>query len=722
MSKSNLMHILIFFFSVFCTAQNNPVSDVLIRTIGEDNAEIFLFVLNSDMAGADSYSIHKENNKIIVEGNSKVALCRGAYDYLKNYCGSLISWSGSNVNIPSTLPDVNINIQSPYQYRYYFNVVTHGYTTAYWDWQRWEKEIDWMALHGINMPLIGGAHEAILDRVFEKIGLTKEERENYFTGPAFFPWNRMGNVNGWDGPFPDSYFPKQIELTHKMLNRMKELGITPIVHDFAGFVPKGIKRIFPDIEIRELRWGGGLPEEFNAFILSPKSEYFTLIGKLYIEEWEKEFGKCEYFLADSFNEMDVPISNDSLKALDELAEYGNAVYSSINKADSSATWVMQGWTFPFHRDNTGNLFWTPERLAALVSKVPDDKLLILDLANEYNKVFWKIDPSWEMYSGFFGKKWIYSFIPNMGGKIPLNGILDIYSSISIDALNYNKKGNLIGFGFAPEGIENNEIIYELLSDMGWQSTPIDLNSWIEDFCIQRYGIFNDKLKNAFELLTKSCYGTFTDHPLFRYQLNPLSRGGGCENPASVHSSENFAAAVKCFLENSSLLKNNELFKYDAIDLVAQFLGLVIDKKLSDFLCENDKYLTDEFYNAMSLLTELDRLLISHPNRNLQSWIDFARSWGDNDREKNYYESNAKRIITTWGGIPVNDYAAKVWSGLIRDYYVPRWLNSYKNKFTKEELSDFEEKWIQTRGVSKIIPFDDPVDIAVKLFEKYKNEL
>lgn len=24
---------------------------------------------------------------------------------------------------------------------------------AFWDWERWEQEIDWMALQGINLPL-----------------------------------------------------------------------------------------------------------------------------------------------------------------------------------------------------------------------------------------------------------------------------------------------------------------------------------------------------------------------------------------------------------------------------------------------------------------------------------------------------------------------------------------------------------------------------------------
>ena len=502
------------------------VTEVLERVIGKENANRFELELNLDSSKPDWFSLQNKNNKILVKGNSQIALTRGVYDYIKNECKGIYSWSGSNINIPSILPKVDRKVESPYQFRYYFNVVTHGYTTAYWDWKRWEKEIDWMAVHGINMPLIGGAHEAILAKVFQKLGLTKAEIAQYFSGPAHFPWNRMGNLNGWDGPLPDSYFPKQIKLTHQMLKRMKELGITPIVHAFAGFVPKGIKRVYPNAEVRELGWGGGLPQNNNGFILSPSSDLFLEIGSLYIQEWEKEFGKGEYYLADSFNEMDAPLSEDPEKALEELKGYGASVYQSIKKANPDATWVMQGWTFPYHRKN-GKRFWTPERLGALVSEVPDDKLLILDMANEYNHDFWKIDPSWKMYDGFFGKKWIYSFIPNMGGKIPLNGKLETYASIPFDALNYENKRNLVGFGFAPEGIENNEIIYELLADIAWRKEKVDLDKWLKNYSIQRYGGYPKQMKVAYDRLQKSAYGTFTDHPMHRYQFRPYKKTRRC---------------------------------------------------------------------------------------------------------------------------------------------------------------------------------------------------
>ena len=698
--------------------EENAAKNVLIRSIGEKKADLFSLQFLKDAASNDKYTVKTGKGKIVVTGNSPIALSRGAYDYLRNACNSIISWSGNRVDIPAKLPEYNTEVISPYKYHYYFNVVTHGYTMPYWDWQRWEKELDWMAVHGIDMPLMGGAHEAILYRVFKNLGLTETEINSYFTGPAYFPWNRMGNLTGWGGPLPKTYFKKQVELFHKIYDRSKELGMHPIIPAFAGFVPEGIKRLFPGEKLRELKWGG-FDKKYQAYILEPGSDLFVKIGKQYIVEWEKEFGKGEFYLADSFNEMDVPVSGDKETAFKELAGFGESVYKSIKSANPEAVWVMQGWTFPFHRDAKGKLFWTPERLAALVSKVPDNKLLILDMANEYNRLWWKSEPSWKMYPGFFGKNWIYSFIPNMGAKIPYNGRLDIYATIPIEALQYENKKNLVGFGFAPEGIENNEIIYELLSDMGWRNKQIDLYDWISHYCTQRYGSFPDEMLSAYKYFNKSCFGTFTDHPRYQYQISPKLTGG-----ATVCKLEDYGKGVEALLKCKDKLKNSNLFQYDAIEAVTQFLSLKADEKLKAFLAgkENKDYkLLDE---ALDILSNVDRLLESHPNLRLSKWIDFARKAGSTNEEKKYYEADAKRLVTTWGGkinaYEIDDYAAKTWSGLIRDYYIPRLKQYYYGQKEKNgfDVEQWQEDWIKKPGISKIKPFANPLEKASELFNKH----
>ena len=56
---------------------------------------------------------------------------------------------------------------------------------------------------------------------------------------------------------------------------------------------------------------------------------------------------------------------------------------------------------------------------------------------------------------------------------------------------------------------------------------------------------------------------------------------------------------------------------------------------------------------------------------LGKWIEDARSWAGSAGEQAYYERNARRLITTWGG-NWSDYAGRQWNGLIADYYLPRW--------------------------------------------------
>jgi len=66
-----------------------------------------------------------------------------------------------------------------------------GYSSAWWQWHQWEKNIDWMALNGINLALAFTAQEAIWQRVYQELNLTKEEIDEHLGGPAFLPWSSI---------------------------------------------------------------------------------------------------------------------------------------------------------------------------------------------------------------------------------------------------------------------------------------------------------------------------------------------------------------------------------------------------------------------------------------------------------------------------------------------------------------------------------------------------
>lgn len=663
--------------------------------------------------GKDRYQITVRNGHVEIKGSSSVALCRGYYDWVKSQGAGIYGWGGQRLELPDTPADQPMReVVSPVEHHYYFNVVTYGYSMPYWGWDRWEKEIDWMALHGIDMPLALVANEAISARVWKKLGLTDDEINAYFVGPAHLPWMRMGKISGLDNPLPESWHTTQVELQHKILGRMRALGMKPVCPAFAGFVPEAIRNHYPEAKLTETHWGGA----FRNWMLDPEQALFSRIGRMFIEEWEAEFGPCEYYIADSFNEMEIPFPPQGTpERYSLLASYGDKVYQAIKAGNPNAVWVMQGWMFGYQRH-----IWDYETLAALLSRVPDDKMLLLDLAVDYNVHFWHSTPNWEFYKGFFHKPWVYSVIPNMGGKTGLTGVLEFYANGHLAALHSPNRGRLTAIGMAPEGIENNEVIYELMADASWSSDSICLREWLHNYSLNRYGHCPAAVDSAWGGLLKSVYGTFTDHPRYNWQFRPgsLSRG-------TINASAEFYRAVEMFAAADEI-SHSPLYQNDLVELTAIYLGgkaeLLTQAIDRAYQCQNldeTQKLEDKF---TKLMLEMDRLLESHPTLRLERWLDYATAYGTTDSLRHYYEKNARRIITIWGP-PVDDYSARIWSGLIRDYYLPRWQHYFAGRRSgiPVDFAAWERNWVEhTQGVSFVEPYDNPVEAARQLIHAYRH--
>ena len=58
---------------------------------------------------------------------------------------------------------------------------------------------------------------------------------------------RMGNLRGFGGPLPSSWIQNQLALQHNILNRMRSLGMIPVLPGFAGHVPSAITKIYPSV-------------------------------------------------------------------------------------------------------------------------------------------------------------------------------------------------------------------------------------------------------------------------------------------------------------------------------------------------------------------------------------------------------------------------------------------------------------------------------------------
>ncbi|HEY2496344.1 MAG TPA: alpha-N-acetylglucosaminidase [Candidatus Angelobacter sp.] len=672
---------------------------LLTRLLGKRSQEFQLAWISKE-DGREVYELAAAGGLVTIKGSSAVAICRGAYSYLRETCYAMVCWSGRRLDLPGRLPDFACQrVVCPYRFTQYLNPCTFGYTAAFWNWKRWEQELDWMALHGINMPLAMEGQEAIWQKVWLSFGVSQAELDEFSTGPAQLPWHRMGNINNFAGPLTQSWIEQKKILQKKILQRMRELGMTPIAPGFSGFVPQGLKRVYPQMRTATLLW---LPEEFHTiprntktFVLHPgESALYKEISRRFIWEYKAEFGEVSYYLADSFNELTPPVREEH--RYEDLEQFGRTIYEAIQAGDPSGTWVMQGWMFVY-----GAKFWDNPSVKALLSGVPNDRLLIIDYANDLlptpNSKY--APDQWKVHEAFWGKQWINGMAHTFGGNNSVKGNLKLMAAEPAEVLHNEKRGNLVGWGICPEGIESNEVVYELMTDMGWSSSGINLDVWLTEYCLARYGAYPPAMKQAWELLLQSAYSTHIWMTKQGWQMEPTLQ----PTAVGVDSGPTFQKAVQLFLSCSDPLISSQFYRNDLIELVVQAVGGNVDHQLSaageahKAKCYSER--DEKADAALSMLQRMDALMDLRADRQLTGWIDAARSWARSQDEAAYYDENARLLITFWGWPELSDYAARVWAGLIRDYYHGRWKRYFASlraeRNTAFDMDIWEQTWLSS---------------------------
>ncbi|RYY17648.1 MAG: alpha-N-acetylglucosaminidase, partial [Chitinophagaceae bacterium] len=462
-------------------------SAALIKRVLPKHFTFFKVELLNESNRPDRFELESLGGKIILRGNNGGSIAAALYHYLTEYAHCQVTWNGSNLNLPAELPVLKQKItkETPYKFRYYLNYCTFNYSMSWWDWARWEKEIDWMALHGINMPLAITGQEYTWYLVYKELGFSDEDLKEFFTGPAYFAWFWMGNMDAWGGPLPIEWMKSHMILQQKILARQRSLGMTPVLPAFTGHVPPAFKKRFPNSKLRTTNWNNGFADNY---ILDSEDPLFSRIGKMFLAKQTELLGTDHYYSADTFNENEPPS-----KEPDYLGKLSARVYDAMYQADSNAVWVMQGWLFYADRK-----FWGKPQTEALLRAVPDDRMIILDLAAE-------VEPIWKRTQAFYGKPWIWSMVNNFGGNTNLFGRMDNAASGPAEALKSEHSGKMTGIGLTMEGIEQNPVIYELFTANTWQSDPINLDQWLPKYVRNRYGKTNSKALSAWEVLRRTVY-------------------------------------------------------------------------------------------------------------------------------------------------------------------------------------------------------------------------
>ena len=700
----------------FAQLWSNPVHDLLERI---DPGASKKFIIQVKKGSSDFFELDQKGDKVVIRGNNYVNIATGLNWYLKYYAGIHLSWNGMTAELPESLPKVSTPVrkETNLSLRYDFNYCTYSYTMAFWDWERWEKEIDWMALHGINLPLAVVGQECVWKNMLEKLGYTKEEINKFIAGPAFLAWWAMNNLEGWGGPNPDSWYTQQEALQKKILKRMREYGIEPVFPGYSGMVPHDANKKLGLNVTEPALWNGFTRPAF----LLPTDSRFNEIASLYYKELEKLFGKANYYSMDPFHELEDAGSVDFDAA-------GKAVLKAMKDVNPKATWVIQGWT-----ENP-----RPE----MIKNLNNGDILILDLFSECRPM-WGIPSIWKREKGYEQHDWLFCMIENFGGNVGLHGRMDQLLNNFYLTKNNPLAAHLKGIGLTMEGSENNPVMFELMCELPWRPEKFTKEEWLKDYLFARYGVRDEKITQAWSILADGIYNCpfgnnqqgphesiFCGRPgLNNFQASSWSKMQNYYDPTSTE------AAARLMLEVADKYKGNNNFEYDLVDIVRQSLSdrgrIVYNQTIADFKSFDKKSFAAHSQEFLNILLAQDRLLGTRSEFRVGRWIEQARNLGTTPEEKDLYEWNARVQITTWGNRVcandggLRDYAHKEWNGLLKDFYYKRWAAYWQ---TLQDVLDgkpmveldyyaMEEPWTLAHNPYTSQPEGDCVSVAKEVFNE-----
>lgn len=665
--KKTLIIYLAFLLPVIAHAARDKATEALLERVAPGSKGRISFELRpSHDKGNDFFEISMKAGRPHIAGNNSVSVATGLNWYLKHFCGINLTWNQMQTRLPEVLPEVNepVRKETDLTMRYDFNYCTFSYSMPFWDWTRWEKEIDWMALHGINMPLAIVGMESAWRNMLLRLGYTDEEVGDFIAGPAFLAWWAMNNLEGWGGPLTENWYRDQEQLQKRILTRMKDLGMTPVLPGYCGMMPHDAATRLGLGVIEGGLWNGYT----RPSNLLPTDSRFDEIADIYYDELTKLYGKSAYYSMDPFHEMgDVDV---------DYGKAGEKLIQAMKRCNPDAKWVIQGWT-----ENP-----RPQLLEA----IEPGELIILDLFSECRPM-WGIPSVWKRDEGYGDHQWLFCMLENFGANVGLHGRMDQLLANFRETKTNPLAQNLKGIGLTMEGSGNNPVMFELMCELPWMGENIPTKEeWLDRYVFARYGTHDPDIREAWRVLAEGIYNC----PLGNNQQGP-HESIFCGRPSTDNFQVKSWSKMRNYYDPSTTLeaatlmskaagrmRGNDNYEYDLVDFTRQALAdqgrRQYQRAMSDYRTFSRKDFNESSGRFLEMLLMQDRLLGSRPEFRLGSWIEAARNRGTTPEEKDQYEWNARVQITTWGNREcadnggLRDYANKEWQGLLKDFYYPRW--------------------------------------------------
>ncbi|HET6856491.1 MAG TPA: alpha-N-acetylglucosaminidase, partial [Streptomyces sp.] len=346
----------------------------------------------------ERFRVHGVTGRIDVAATSPAAALSGVHWYLKYVCGAHISWSGTQLDLPRRLPAPGRPLErsATVAHRFAFNDTHDGYTAPYADWARWERTIDVLALHGCNELLITAGQEAVYHRLLQDFGYSDAEARGWLPAPTHQPWWLLQNMSGYGGPLSPELIEKRAALGRRITDRMRELGMSPVLPGYFGTVPGGFAERNPGARtVPQGVWNGLARPDW----LDPRTGAFREVAAAFYRHQHELLGPFGHFKMDLLHEGgnagDVPVP-----------EAARAVETALRTARPGATWVILGWQANPRRD--------------LLDALDKEHLLIVDGLSD-------LDTVTDREKDWGGVPYAFGTIPNFGGHTTIGANTPVWT-------------------------------------------------------------------------------------------------------------------------------------------------------------------------------------------------------------------------------------------------------------------------------------------------------
>lgn len=445
-----------------------PARAALERLLGANADGFDLVSLPDD--GADRYEITSKRNHVRVAATDPATALTAVNAYLGTI-GQSISWNQHNVDesAPLPLPTTEISAESNVTHRYYGNDTEDGYTGAYRSWAQWEREIDELAALGFNEVFMPVGSEAVYAEVLQQFGYTEAEARAWIPLPSHQPWWLLQNISAYPEGTSAALLTERVELGRKIADRMRELGMTPVLPGYFGTVPTDFADRNAGARVEPQ---GGWTGYQRPGWLDPNSAVFPEVAAEFYESSERLLGASDAYKMDMLHEggrrgsVDVPAATKSVEA-------------ALQSAHEGATWVLLGW-----QNNP------PSDVAAAVD--PETTFIVDGISDRYDNRS-ALETQWSGVPYAFGTIW------NFGGHTTMGAELTTWNERYYEWL--NKEGSRVdGIAAMPEGGLNNPAAIDFFAGLAWRDGPVDVNAWFDQWTKRRYGVDDPELQQAWRIL------------------------------------------------------------------------------------------------------------------------------------------------------------------------------------------------------------------------------